>query len=262
MATKALFQGFALPDKDGNYFLRPDRLLGAFLLPASEQPVGYAEAKSALAAEQAADAATKERLSAVQGAMEASGDKLRALHLELHAEKETGADEPAVSAAVSGPADGGGAGDIELASSCGGDGGGAGDIVYSGLISFGMENTAALSESVTGGDHCIDGGDSSDEENKEGEMEKTRLGSRLHAAQQFKGSQILATKGRSSTAGRRSLESGGGGVVNEVRSNMSAEDTGGEMRDEESGRAAETAGAAAVAEATVAAQPQEESNGW
>mmetsp|Transcript_42010 Transcript_42010/g.77808 ORF Transcript_42010/g.77808 Transcript_42010/m.77808 type:complete len:119 (+) Transcript_42010:1-357(+) len=100
MATKALFQGFALPDKDGNYFLRPDRLLGAFLLSASEQPVGYAEAKGALAAERAADAATKERLRAVQCAMEASGDELRALHLELHGEKGTGADEPSVSAAA------------------------------------------------------------------------------------------------------------------------------------------------------------------
>jgi hypothetical protein len=40
MVTKAIFQTFALPAESGNYFLRPDRLLGAFFLPASQQPVG------------------------------------------------------------------------------------------------------------------------------------------------------------------------------------------------------------------------------
>ena len=41
---------------------------------------------------------------------------------------------------------------------------------------------------------------------------------------------------RSSTTERRSLESGGGGVINEVRSSVPAEDIGGEKGSEESWR--------------------------
>jgi len=106
----------------------------------------------------------------------------------------------AAAAAAAAATDGGGDGDIELASLCGGEGGGVGDIESSGLSSFGMENTMALSESVTGGGHCTVGSDSSDEESKEGEIEKTRLSSRLHAAEQFRGPRVPAAEGRSSAA--------------------------------------------------------------
>lgn len=75
---------FSLPSADGNFFLRPDRILGAFILTASQRPTGYAEAKDALVSELVADLATKERLGGTQKAMEASGDELRALHLKLH----------------------------------------------------------------------------------------------------------------------------------------------------------------------------------
>jgi hypothetical protein len=270
MVTKAMFQAFALPGPDGNYFLRPDRLLGAFFLPASQQPVGYFEAKDAMAAEKAADTATKERLGSVQREMEASGDALRALHLELHGEHGAagGAGDSTLSLAASAPAlvadaadhtaavrAGGGEGDIELATLGGDDDGGGGvgleadkrlvrspmaNLQWGGEVeealasAGGLGDLVALSETGSGGGGCTLGGDnSSDEENKEDEMEKSRLNSRLHAAQQFRGSKVLTTNGCTSTIGRRSLGVGGGGGVNEFKSGVAA-DIGGEKKGQES----------------------------
>jgi hypothetical protein len=92
MVTKTLFQSLALPAADGNYFLRADRILAAFLLPASEPPVGYAEAKEALAAERAADAATIERLTTLQRHMKKNGTELREAHLELQRTRDIAGD--------------------------------------------------------------------------------------------------------------------------------------------------------------------------
>jgi hypothetical protein len=93
MITKTLFHSLALPAADGNYFLRPDRILAAFFLPATEPPVGHSEAKEALAAEKAADAATKERLTLLQRRMKKDGNELREAHLELHRSEKLGADD-------------------------------------------------------------------------------------------------------------------------------------------------------------------------
>jgi len=210
MVTKALLHTLSLPAADGNYFLRPDRLLGAFVF--SQQPVGHPEAKSALADERAADMATKERLGAVQRTMDASGGELRALHLELHKIPGSGADDTTV---ISLAADGDG--EIELAATYGGDSSGGGDI---GACRSPMADWRAGAETaftsggldVTSSQTVLGGDDSPDEENKEDE-EKSR---RLRAAQQFRGSEVkLTNKGRSSTAGRHSLESGGDGNMKE-----------------------------------------------
>ena len=40
MVGKQIFGNFSLPQSDGNYFLRPDRILGAFLLDPANPIVG------------------------------------------------------------------------------------------------------------------------------------------------------------------------------------------------------------------------------
>lgn len=77
MVAKSSFQALALRSKDGNFFLRPDRIIGAFVLTASMPPLGYGEAKEALAAERAADEATKQRLGALEREMTGCGEELR-----------------------------------------------------------------------------------------------------------------------------------------------------------------------------------------
>jgi hypothetical protein len=83
MVAKSLLQNLALPAKDGNYFLRPDRILGAFVLAASEPPVGLLEAATSLDCEREADEATKQRLGGVQQAMAVNAASLRAAHFFL-----------------------------------------------------------------------------------------------------------------------------------------------------------------------------------
>jgi hypothetical protein len=102
------------------------------------------------------------------------------------------------------------------------------------VVVFG--DLVALSETGSGGGGCTLGGDSSEEENKEDEMEKSRLSSRLHAAQQFRGSQVLTARGRSNTGGWRSLGIGGGGGISVIGSSGSAEETSGTNADQERGR--------------------------
>jgi hypothetical protein len=81
MVSKSLFQVMSLPTKDGNFFLRKDRILGAFLLRAVAGDEGC---KSDLVEEGNKDFATKEWLDRIQRSMKADGDKLRSRHLELH----------------------------------------------------------------------------------------------------------------------------------------------------------------------------------
>ncbi len=66
MVSKATFEALALPHADGNYFLRPDRILGAFLLDPAQPPSGYDEAAGALEAERDHDKKTKAWLRATQ----------------------------------------------------------------------------------------------------------------------------------------------------------------------------------------------------
>jgi hypothetical protein len=82
VASKATFHAISLPTLDGNYFLRPDRILGAFIM--SVQPRDFDEGSSALAAERAADAITKDHLGVIQHEMEVRGLELRDLHFKLH----------------------------------------------------------------------------------------------------------------------------------------------------------------------------------
>jgi len=91
MVTNTLFQDFALPDKKGNYFLRPDRILGAFIIPVSQRLTRSVEAECALAIERAADVASNQRLRNLKHKMETSGGKLRSIHQALYRKKRLGA---------------------------------------------------------------------------------------------------------------------------------------------------------------------------
>lgn len=84
MVSKALFQSMSLPASDGNYFLRRDRILGAFALDPNSPLGGYEEAEAALAKERAEDAATKERLRVFQHRMECNGEEVNELQVNLH----------------------------------------------------------------------------------------------------------------------------------------------------------------------------------
>jgi hypothetical protein len=84
MVGKALFHSLALPAADGNFFLRPDRILAAFLLPTTKPLRGCIEASQALAAQRAADEATEDRLGISGQRMGANSNKLRDISAELH----------------------------------------------------------------------------------------------------------------------------------------------------------------------------------
>mmetsp|Transcript_73683 Transcript_73683/g.144092 ORF Transcript_73683/g.144092 Transcript_73683/m.144092 type:complete len:140 (+) Transcript_73683:2-421(+) len=100
MVTKTLFQDFALPDKDGNYFLRPDRILGAFIIPASQRLTRSAEAEFALAVERAADMASNQRVGDLRHKMVTYGNELRSLHQGLYRMKLLSTHEKLAAAAV------------------------------------------------------------------------------------------------------------------------------------------------------------------
>ena len=66
MVSKATFESLSMPDGDGNYFLRPDRILGCFLLDPSDPPANYAASKEALREESRMDTSTREKLAGAQ----------------------------------------------------------------------------------------------------------------------------------------------------------------------------------------------------
>jgi hypothetical protein len=121
MVTKTTFQSLSLPHADGNYFLRPDRILGTFLFQASSPPIGYTEAESAIQNEVDQDAATKQRVANAQLAMAAHGEKVRQAHLAKNRKAKENMDGARGSLFSQYIADGfepgdlGGVGDIEMA---------------------------------------------------------------------------------------------------------------------------------------------------
>lgn len=60
MVSKATFELLAQPEESGNFFLRPDRILGIFLLDPLSPPSQFQEAQHALESEQAQDQETKD----------------------------------------------------------------------------------------------------------------------------------------------------------------------------------------------------------
>lgn len=62
MISKTTFELLSLPDTNGNYFLRPDRILGVFLIDPVQQLSGAHEANDELESERAADQATKDSI--------------------------------------------------------------------------------------------------------------------------------------------------------------------------------------------------------
>jgi hypothetical protein len=77
MVTKATFHALSLPDMDGNYFLRPDRILGAFLFDHRAPPSGLEEAQHAVKKEVELDAATKESIGDLRLSFCAHGEAVR-----------------------------------------------------------------------------------------------------------------------------------------------------------------------------------------
>jgi hypothetical protein len=62
VVPKANFTSLSLPDETGNYFLRPDRIMGMFLINPDDPPTGYAASGESLNCEQNCDLATKDAL--------------------------------------------------------------------------------------------------------------------------------------------------------------------------------------------------------
>lgn len=62
MVGKRMFEDFSLPHADGNYFLRPDRILGAFLLDPTKALGGHHEASARMEEEKGKDQIVKESL--------------------------------------------------------------------------------------------------------------------------------------------------------------------------------------------------------
>mmetsp|Transcript_20177 Transcript_20177/g.26273 ORF Transcript_20177/g.26273 Transcript_20177/m.26273 type:complete len:445 (+) Transcript_20177:212-1546(+) len=60
--AKPTFESLSLIGKDGEYFLRPDRILGCFYLPPDTPPAGYDEATMQFSMEKQADLETKKKL--------------------------------------------------------------------------------------------------------------------------------------------------------------------------------------------------------
>jgi hypothetical protein len=115
VVSKATFNSLSLPQADGNYFLRPDRILAAFLFdPLVPPPVGYSEAAEAVKKEVAADAAAKARIVTSQLALSSHGEKVRQDH---HAHHRRMKEEEGQMQGVGGGGGGGGgeSGDVEMA---------------------------------------------------------------------------------------------------------------------------------------------------
>ena len=59
VVSKATFAAFSLPNEAGDFFLRPDRIMGMFLLNPGDPPEGYARCREKLLREQNRDRETK-----------------------------------------------------------------------------------------------------------------------------------------------------------------------------------------------------------
>ena len=92
MVTKATFVSLSLPHEDGNFFLRPDRILGCFVFSAAQPPLGFLEAEQAIDGEVRLDAATKVRTETLQRGLGAHGEALRQRHLARHNRRKKEAD--------------------------------------------------------------------------------------------------------------------------------------------------------------------------
>lgn len=66
VVSKFDFESFSVAHMDGNFFLRPDRILGVFLIDPTKPPGGFEEAREARRLERAKDTAVKEALARAQ----------------------------------------------------------------------------------------------------------------------------------------------------------------------------------------------------
>jgi hypothetical protein len=79
MVSKAVFEALTLAHADGNYFLRPDRIMGAFLIDPSDPPAFTTDAMEPLVVERNLDSQSRDELSAAQTVMEKNAENTRHL---------------------------------------------------------------------------------------------------------------------------------------------------------------------------------------
>jgi hypothetical protein len=91
MVTKSTFLSFALPHGDGNYFLRPDRVLGAIIFDPSSPPPDFqqTQTQAAIRFEIEQDIATKHRIGHQQRLLSEQCEKLRLEHISRHRKWDT-----------------------------------------------------------------------------------------------------------------------------------------------------------------------------
>ena len=72
VVSKATFGDFSLPHADGSYYLRPDRIVGAFLLDPARPPLGHEEVRESLLEERTNDEEARGVLERVEKRLEAN----------------------------------------------------------------------------------------------------------------------------------------------------------------------------------------------
>lgn len=87
MVSKGLFEKASLPDKSGNFFLRPDRILGMFLLDPASPPADSESQVEALEREVDKDAATKAAVLAALAELESNDEGVRRIVARSSARK-------------------------------------------------------------------------------------------------------------------------------------------------------------------------------
>jgi len=77
VVSKPTFESYCLSEADGSFFLRPDRIMGAFLLDPSREISGYDDAKSLLLNEKRNDSLVKQKLSDFEKIKENNSHKVK-----------------------------------------------------------------------------------------------------------------------------------------------------------------------------------------
>jgi len=90
VVSKATFRDFSLPHADGSYYLRPDRIMGAFLLDPAHAPLGNEEAREGLLQERTNDSMAKNALALEEKRLEANALRIGAFLGENESEAPPG----------------------------------------------------------------------------------------------------------------------------------------------------------------------------
>jgi len=82
---KVMFEDFSLAHEDGTFYLRSDRLMGAYLLDPAHPPGGFCEAEERLEEERKRDSEVRKLLARVDKDKDANASEVRALHETIRA---------------------------------------------------------------------------------------------------------------------------------------------------------------------------------